>query len=284
MKKLLALVVLVCSAGYSYSSWIYGSTNNTATQNPWSMQTILPEEYSLVVNGVYYQYVPEKIREDGMKVHIGNQYKDNNNWIWRETDDWSGKSGGTQIRKVIGLDNVPRELWGDGSIEIEGTGTVRDANVVYSYKYDNSCPTPLSDPKCPGYDIAFSLLTKQEQIEIYNPLEDSTIQQEKTEVEYDEEEEKEEKKDKEEDIEIGLAAVDKSNLDANAIAQAAMLKQMNVVTMTSYYAMTLPGGTYKETIQLDGGNLPDNRRALRVNYTQQKLHNEMVNQQYEEGL
>ena len=47
--------------------------------------------------------------------------------------------------------NLSAELWGPGSIEVDGEGTVEDASVVYSYRYD-TCFDPQSDPSCLGYE------------------------------------------------------------------------------------------------------------------------------------
>jgi len=49
--------------------------------------------------------------------------------------------------------------------------------------------------------------------------------------------------------------------------------------LNNYYAMNLKGGQYRETLVLQDKNLPDNRRAFR-SMSQQKLHTDMVNQQY----
>jgi hypothetical protein len=44
----------------------------------------------------------------------------------------------------------------------------------------------------------------------------------------------------------------------------------------------LEGGQYEETVQLRDGNLPVNKKARRVGLAQQLLHEQMVNEQYEE--
>jgi hypothetical protein len=49
--------------------------------------------------------------------------------------------------------------------------------------------------------------------------------------------------------------------------------------MQGYYDKQIAGGVYKETIVLQDKNIPDNRRALRQ-MSQQKLHKQMVDQQY----
>ena len=146
LKKLLLMAASVCWVGYSYSNYYFGSTNNAVgTQNTWDMTNVLPDLYNLKVNGVYYTYTPVKEQQDAMKVHVSN-LNPNGGYTFRETDDWSGKPGGIPIIKTIGLDYIPRELWGDGSIEVEGTGSVTDARVVYSYRYEEGCANPLDKP------------------------------------------------------------------------------------------------------------------------------------------
>ena len=55
---------------------------------------------------------------------------------------------------------------------------------------------------------------------------------------------------------------------------------MNVATnLNTYYAAVLQGGKYQETVVLKDKNIPDNRRALR-SLGQQKLHTEMIEEQY----
>jgi len=68
---------------------------------------------------------------------------------------------------------------------------------------------------------------------------------------------------------------------AEGLAQTLMLQQMNAaINVTVYLKKELPGGTYKETIILEGGNLPDNKNGRRMNWSTQKLHEELVNMQY----
>jgi hypothetical protein len=55
---------------------------------------------------------------------------------------------------------------------------------------------------------------------------------------------------------------------------------MNLVTLTTYYAATIPGGAYQETVILDGGQIKDNRRAFR-SMANDKLHTKMVEEQYQ---
>jgi hypothetical protein len=64
-----------------------------------------------------------------------------------------------------------------------------------------------------------------------------------------------------------------------AKGQDGMLAAMNRVTLTTYYATTIPGGAYQETVILDGGQIKDNRRAFR-SMANDKLHTKMVEEQY----
>ena len=94
---------------------------------------------------------------------------------------------GNTIRKKFAVPNLAAELWGPGSIEVDGEGSVENASVVYSYRYD-TCFDPQSDPSCPGY---------KEQVEVpdipvYDPLEDPLVQadlENKARIQKEEEEE-----------------------------------------------------------------------------------------------
>ena len=283
MKILSVLLVWVCLVGYSYSNFYFGSTNNAVgTQNTWDMTNVLPDLYNLKVNGVYYTYTPIKERSDPMKVHVQNLSTEGG-YIFRETDDWSGKSGGIAIRKALGFEYIPRELWGDGSIEIEGTGSITDASVVYSYRYEEGCASPLDNPTCEGYaDAVLDLVPDTIITEIYNALDDENVKQEESEVDY--EEEKQEQKDEQEDnrLERALAINEESLELGNSVAQNQMLQAMNsAIQMNTYYVKTIDGGVYKETVQLKDSKLPDNKYSAILNLSEDIKHNKMINLQYE---
>ena len=114
------------------------------------MTHILPEYAGLEVNGLVYQYTAVKDPESDMIVYVQNEYADGNGYIFRNADDWSGIPGNT-INKSFVFPNLAAELWGPGSIEIEGDGSVEDPSVVYTYKYD-TCYDPQTNPDCPGYE------------------------------------------------------------------------------------------------------------------------------------
>lgn len=294
LKKKLLLVLAVWLPCYSYSDSIapyYGYTDNAASQAlRWSMQDVFPSPPGLSVNAVLYRYTPLKLTEDSMIVHVQNENALGDGYIFRETDDWSGKEGGTEIRKVIGLPNVPRELWGDGSIEVEGNGTVTEASVVYSYRVD-PCYDPQFDPNCPGYqrpipdtvELDYDLYDATEDADNtqYNP-DDELYEDEEAESEEEKaEREAEEEKDSRERLEKALSAADNSMLFANALATSQMLDTVNMATnMNAYYQTNIQGGVYRESISLQDKQLPENRQGLRNGLAQQLLHEKMIEMQY----
>jgi len=293
LKKLLLTAVLVYLPSYSYSESIspyFGTTPNAAAGgHTWSMGTVLPTPPGLDINGVIYSYTPNKNTEDDMKVHVQNE-KVGGGYIFRETDDWSGAPGGIEIRKVVPvIPQLPRELWGDGSIEVEGTGTVEDATVIYSYKVD-PCYDPQFDPNCPGYVTPVPVIATPE-IEIYDATEDEYVnlnndervlleENEKTvEEELDEDEEEEEKRKRE----YRLAMLADTNA-AQLFAESQRIQQMNEIMQNqvnnTYLNKVINGGVYNETIKLVDKKIDDNKQGLRNGLAQQLLHEEMVNMQY----
>ena len=293
LKKLLLTAVLVYLPSYSYSESIspyFGTTPNAAAGgHTWSMGTVLPTPPGLDINGVIYSYTPNKNTEDDMKVHVQNE-KVGGGYIFRETDDWSGAPGGIEIRKVVPvIPQLPRELWGDGSIEVEGTGTVEDATVIYSYKVD-PCYDPQFSPSCPGYKVPIPDVPEVK-IEIYDATEDEYVnlnddekvlleENEKTvEEELDEDEEEEEKRKRE----YRLAMLADTNA-AQLFAESQRIQQMNEIMQNqvnnTYLNKVINGGVYNETIKLVDKKIDDNKQGLRNGLAQQLLHEEMVNMQY----
>ena len=282
MKKLIISCMFLALPFNAHSEYLYGITGNMAgAGHTWGMSNIGPSNNrGLRINGVYYQYTPVKNTEDDMLVHVRNK-RIGGGYIFSETDDWSGLPGGIPITKGFTVDNLPIELWGDGSISVEGTGSVTDANVVYSYKYNNDCLSPLSDPSCPGYMDAVLAMADDYDATGYNPLDDKNITstlEEQAEADKIEEEEEREDSGKLERI---LSSVNNSILASNILAQDLLMSAMTrSVAIDSYYEKKISGGEYKEKIVLIGGELPDNKRGARVNLSQQLLHTEMVGMQY----
>ena len=296
LRQLLLLVVSVFWVGYSYSESIapyYGTTPNAAAGgHTWSMDNILPSGIPGVdINLVIYDYTPIKETQDAMVVHIQNENADGTGYIFRESDDWSGLPGGVEIRKVVPVVSTNRSLWGDGSIEVEGTGTVEDASVIYNYRVD-PCYDPQYDPNCPGYvqpqppeipqvnlDDIYDA-TEDENVNLSN--EETVLIEENEEVleELDEEKEEEEERKKRA---YRLAALEASNA-AQLLAEDTRISQMNQVSQNAvdrlYMPKTINGGVYTETVVLEDKNLPQNKDGLRNNLAQQLLHDKMIEMQY----
>ena len=289
LKKLLYSVVLVLLAGSCYSSTkpYYGYTNNAYVYgNPWSMDSVLPDPSGLEINGVFYTYTPLKDTNADFEVDIGNWNADKSGYIWKETDNWDGAPGGIAIIKSIPLPYTHRSVWGDGFLNTTGEGEITEANVLYSYRVD-PCYNPQSNPECPGFIPPVIETVDVE--EIYDATEDADIEEVETDR-YDnkeDDEDSESKEEKEEEkrkrrLEKALSAVDNSAMFAESYAQGLMLQQMNnAINVTTYLNRKMQGGAYNETIELEGGNLPDNKIGRRMNWFTQKLHEEMINMQYD---
>lgn len=268
------------------------------------MANVLPDPPGLEINTVLYNYTIRKNTEDHVDVFVQNERADGNGYIFREHDEWRpGSLDGTEINKVVAVGSIPRQLWGDGSIDVRGPGKVEDASLVYTYKVD-PCFNPQFDPNCPGYKKPEPVFIEVDLDSLYDVLNDENVQltreacvegsllsecesvlgedkeEEKTEEELAEEE-AEEKKDREMRLEQALSAADNSALFAQALAQSVILQSVNSATnINTYYNTIIPGGAYRETIVLSDRRLPENRQGLRNGLAQQILHNEMIEMQY----
>ena len=281
----LVVALLAIYATNAHSEYLYGLTGNMAgTGHTWGMNIGPSGSQSLKINGVFYQYTPVKNTEDDMLVHVRNK-KVGGGYIFSSTDDWSGLPGGIPITKGFVIDNLPIELWGDGSIDIEGTGSVVDANVIYSYKYNNDCLTPMSDPSCSGYIDAVLSMMGESKIEAYDPLADENIADvidEKAELDEEVQQKDEDKAEAKDKLQRMLSGVNDSILYANVSSQNLLMFAMSRSNnLNPYYDKKLAGGVYKETVILSGGELPDNAKGARAGLAQQLLHTQMVNSQYE---
>ena len=244
------------------------------------MTNILPSQAGLEVNGLVYQYTAVKDPETGMIVYVQNEYADGSGYIFRNADDWTGLPGNT-IRKKFALPNLGAELWGPGSIEVEGEGSVENASVVYSYRYD-TCFDPQSDPNCPGYEEKVEV----PDIPIYDPLQDEFVQEEmERKAKLQEEEEERERQRRREQWAVNNALEDLLGDGDNPtlvdpVAEAMALALTSRTLPTNYYN-GLEGREYFDTVVLDGGDIADNAKARRSNLAQQLLHQQMVDSQYE---
>ena len=271
-------VSLACLAPSSYSEIVTGQARTTAYD--WVMQNVLPQQAGLTVGTVVYRYEAVKNVEDDMVVYVSNENALGDGYIFREADDWSGLPG-NKIYKVIGVGDIPIEAWGDGSIEIDGTGQVVDPSVVYSYRYD-PCFDPQSDPSCPNYVIPYdpSLIPV---VEFNDPLQDELVLAEMAKQAKIDEEEEYERKQRNNKIKVNLekmlGGLNMSAMTAQASITEQALFAMNYIPRS--YTGSLNGGVYADTVVLVDGKLPDNKKAKRVGLAQQLLHEKMVEAQYD---
>jgi hypothetical protein len=272
--------VLVASLAYSscsFSEIITGQARTAAYD--WVMQNILPQQAGLTVGNVVYRYETVKNVEDDMVVYVQNENAAGDGYIFRERDEWSGLPG-NKIYKVIGVGDIPIEAWGDGSIQVEGFGTVLDPSVAYSYRYD-PCFEPQSDPSCPGYKIPYdpSLIPT---VEFNDPLQDELVLAELArQAEADKEEEYERKQRTKKvvtDLEKLLGGLNMRAMSAQASLTEQALFALNYLPRN--YSNSLNGGAYEDTVTLVDSKLPDNKKARRVGLAQQLLHEQMVEAQY----
>ena len=292
-----AAVLWVASYSYCYSDTTYATTNNAAQNGlRWALTNILPDFsqpfMTVEINGINYEYTMVKEKDADATVTLSHDDLANpGEKIFEHTDDWSDQYGGT-IRKFFRFGYTNANRWGEGKLDIEGEGSIEDPYVIYNYKMviDETMQkcflTPLADPMCPGYDDALSdYIANLEAPEIDDPFYDEWVQanlaeeaekpKEEEVIEEVEEEEREESLEEQLGGESLEAMVDTSE-QASILAELAQVPKLN-----QYYATSLQGGVYEETLVLPSTNYPDNRRALR-NLASDANHRTMVRSQYEQ--
>jgi len=222
------------------------------------MPDFLPDDPIVDINGVLYRYTTVKQTQDDMLVHVQNKDTEGTGYIFRETDDWSGLPSGT-IVKLVPVDNISADRFGEGSIEVEGTGEVIGSAVQYNYRID-------------------SVQTVQN-IDNSEPLDLSMYTVEATEVtsEPDYSDEEVDSSEDEEEQERALRA----SKGAVEIANAALFNRLAGNGLPASYTVALRGGEYKDAVTLVDTKIPENKKALRVGLAQQILHQKMVEMQYE---
>lgn len=266
----------------AYSETQNGVSANAAANGArsWDMEVILPPETGLSVNFIRYRYTVDKQREDDFAVTISNDNALDVGKIFSETDDWSGKSGAT-IDKGLPVANIPRELWGRGSIETTGEGEVTDADIRYSYRFDD-CINPTANPLCPQPEEGpnpLDLIPPQE-----DPFESDEV---KDALAKEYEEDEEEKQAKEEDTELTKEdkrrklASDVNPLMIDAARLSALFDQLALKPeFDNYYAVVMDGKVYEETIELKDATLNDNRRGFK-SLAEDRKFNEIIRSQYD---
>lgn len=251
----------------------------------WRMEDVLPPQAGLTINGMLYQYTTEKDPDSDLTVTIRNKHAlAFGEYIFSNTDDWSGLPGNTINKKVV-IPETSTTLWGDGEISIQGQGSVINPNVIYEYRYDE-CYIPLTDPSCPGYYDALyqwlkdnGLLDKEP--EVGDPYYDEWVQYQLS-LETDLEDNDEVEQDENEEIDENIAALNaEASIDKLVdTSQTQMYIELTTVPQfDKYYTQDIPGGVYQETVVLQDATLPDNRRALN-NLAGDAKHRTMVRSQY----
>lgn len=282
----MALLVYCSSSLSSEVDTIYATSNNAASAGlNWVMSNVLPRAAGLEVNNVVYRYTTEKVTEDDMLVYVQNENAQGEGYIFRTSDDWSGLPGNT-ISKTIPVGGIPLDFWGDGSIEVEGSGTVLDPEVYYTYQY-LPCNSPQDNPSCEGYIDPLTLIPEQE----VDTSSEEYIQAEidrKTNLQAQKEEEEKEEREKmakatEKKVRDSLEKMLGLSLGASLQKEQDTLLH-NALIATNYlprnYLVAISGGEYPETVVLRDSKLPDSKKGLRVGLASELKHQQLVDLQY----
>ena len=253
------------------------------------MANILPNQTGLTIEGIFHEYTITKPESANATVDIKNENASGIGYIYNHSDNWNGIVGNTKkrydpIASSLGM------LWGDGSISVDGTGSLTDVSVLYHYKFD-PCAVPLSDPSCEGYQDALLKYLMDNNLINNNPSVDDPYYSDIIQFQLDQKIEQEElelaeakiEEEAEEEVtlEDALSVTDgAASIIENPEKQLKMLQEMSgVAKIEMYYQVTIDGGIYEDTITLDGGDLKDNWKALK-HLTQNSVHRKMVREQY----
>jgi hypothetical protein len=221
-------------------------------------------------------------------VYVRNEDAVNGGYVFEEVDDWSGLPGNS-ILKNFRFAGIPGEQWGEGSITVDGNGTVSDASVIYLYKMDVTepdiiCTNPIISPECPGFlDALYKYLEGLEYVDPEDEFyeywveiqEDREVETEKDEIEVVEENE-------EDNLEKSLKTDPDVGGFIDGFVQQGLLKQLaNDPLIQPYYVVEYPETiVLQDTLQLEDTVLPDNNRAMRQLANDAK-HYSMVRSQYD---
>lgn len=248
------------------------------------MQNVLPSITGLTVDGVIYQYTAVKKESDPMGVSVQNKDTAGTGYVFKSEYDWTGLRGNT-ITKVIPIDNIPGNRWGDGEIAVTGNGSIRDASVFYKYRYD-TCVNPLSSPSCPGYAEAMLKSLALKDVEVNDALTDEIRKNNAgclpgenlcVTTEYIKQSTQKTEREKED---VRRKTATNSLLSVKDIETSSELEKLNDIPGFKLYSISIPGGVYKDAPRYADKILPDNRRGRSMGLAQERLHESMVNSQY----
>ena len=289
------MLALVFWPSYSSSESIkpyYGATPNAAANGlSWSMGNVLPTPPGLDIQNVLYSYTIIKENGEPVTVYVQNKLAGSDTeYIFRDREDWSSTApSGQEVRKVLPVGNLHRDLWGDGEINVQGNGSVENPSVIYTYRVD-PCYNPQFDPNCPSYEVPY-VEPPEVDYEIYNAYDEGDADRdeynyEEGELQEDEktEEEKaaeldEEERERNDRLEKAMFEAGRAQLFALAFAKGQLTDAANQ-NLNSYYNANIPGGSYNDNVVLLDTKLPENQSGLRNGLAQQLLHQQMVDMQY----
>ena len=288
-KELILLTLLLVLPALSYSfDYTYGYTPNAALLgNTWQMNTQVlgPNGIDgMDIMGLIYQYEVEKDLNDNFTVSVQNKKADGDGFVFIDTEDWSQKHG-AKIRKAVSLPYTPLAVFGEGAIATTGEGTVKDASVLYLYRFD-ACFDPQSNVNCAGYQAPIPELPP---VILYDPLSDDNVKDatKETDKELIEDEPKQEESEKEEEVnerlEMAFFQSNHALMLTSEYTQDALIYSMNSATdMTAYLIAQIPSNVYRETNVMRDQGIDDNKRAWR-SLSQDKKHYQFVKEQYEKN-
>tara|TARA_B110000879_G_scaffold45858_2_gene64664 strand:+ start:1054 stop:1836 length:783 start_codon:yes stop_codon:yes gene_type:complete len=255
------------------------------------MGNILPDNPGLDIQNVIYGYRIQKETGEWVTVYVQNELANGEGYVFRAQDDWKpGSLGGTRIQRAIPVGNLPRALWGNGSIQVDGNGSVDEASVVYTYKV-TPCFDPQFDANCPNYKTPVPVIPDID-YEIYDAVEtgDSSQSEWDPNDEYNEQDgltdeelaelEAQEEEDRKYRLEKAMSIGDTAALFAENQTINRMNSTAQAAIMSNYFPVNIPGGEYNETVVMAGGDIPDGKSGLRNGLAQQLLHKQMVDMQY----
>lgn len=276
------VLLLFCS--YSYCETITSQTTNAASNGlQWTMTNVLPQYTGLVVNSVNYRYTAVKASQDPFEVSVQNYNSSGTGYVFRSQDSWTGRPGNT-ITKTVPVEGIPLTSWGSGEIATTGIGKVESPYVLYGYTYDTCKLTPVTDSRCPNYRPPMA------DIPVTDPVETEYVHKSATpRVAAQAQEEldqtfmrlaKESTVARKRNVDQ-YRAIQNALLTAEALAQADAFTALNNISNFASYSKQLPGGTYQDSLKYVDKILPDNRAGRGLAGAQERLHNKLLDSQYD---
>jgi hypothetical protein len=239
------------------------------------MTNILPKHTGLSVTAVSYQYRAQKQAQDPFVVNIQNLSSTGNGYVFRTQDDWTGLPGNT-ITKTVPVNNIPGTQWGPGSIATQGVGEVVDYSLFYNYSYDTCGAAVVTDPACPNYKSSAPFAYTEDEF-VTNSYQ---LRQYRSDPEQDEASRQFVLSNSVNNRSKSKNSARNALLTAQAMGLAQSLEALNNLPGLAAYSQQIPGGVYKDVLQYADKKLPDSTNSRRLNLSQQRLHNQLVDLQY----